>query len=60
MHLVDIIFEIWMALFGLFHFLPYLLAIASFEWPNTLIAGIVLHNIPEGMAVFLGSVKVMP
>jgi len=33
---------------------------ASFELPNTLIAGIVLHNIPEGMAVFLGSVKVMP
>jgi hypothetical protein len=36
------------------------LKLQSFELPNTLIAGIILHNIPEGMAVFLGSVKVMP
>jgi len=34
------------------------LKLQSFELANILIAGISLHNFPEGMAVFLGSVKV--
>jgi len=33
------------------------LKLQSFELANILIAGISLHNFPEGMAVFLGSVK---